>query len=97
MKKDPTQNESQLGNLLARYQTLFKPPQATVEKECIKVIAKVCGITLLPHQVEYRVATRTIQLKTPSLLSSEIKMKTDIILLELAKVLDVSTTPTTLL
>ncbi len=97
MKKDPTQNSTQLGNLLARYRSIFKPPQATVEKECISVIAEVCGVTLLPHQIEYRVATRTLQLKTPSLLRSELKMKSNLILTELAKRLDASTTPTTLL
>lgn len=97
MKKDPTQNMQQLGNLLTRYGKIFKPPQASVEKECIEVIAEVCGITLLPHQIEYRVATRTLQLKTPSLLRSEIKLKSKLILVELAKRLDASTTPTTLL
>lgn len=97
MKKDPTQNASQLGNLLAKYQKLFKPPQATVEKACIEVIADVCGVTLLPHQVEYNVATKTLQLKTPSLLRSELKMKSQLVLDELAKRLDASTTPTTLL
>ena len=97
MKKDPTQSENQLGNLLARYIKVFKPPQASVEKECIAVIAEVCGITLLPHQIEYRVATRTIQLKAPSLLRSELKLKSGLILAELAKRLDSSTTPTSLL
>ncbi len=97
MKKDPAQNEHQLGNLLARYKNLFKPPQATVEKECIAVIAELCGVTLLPHQVEYRVATRTLQLKAPSLLRSELKMKSQLILDELVKRLGSSTAPTTLL
>jgi len=97
MKKDPTQNENQLGNLLARYKKIFKPPQASVEKECIAVIIEVCGITLLPHQIEYQVATKTLQLKTPSLLRSELKLKSGLILAELAKRLDASTTPTTLL
>ncbi len=96
MKKDPTQNKNQLGNLLARYARIFKPPQASVEKECIVVITEVCGITLLPHQLEYRVATRTLQLKTPSLLRSELLMKSNLILDELAKRLG-STAPTTLL
>jgi hypothetical protein len=97
MKKDPTHNGNQLGNLLARYQKIFKPPQASVEKECVKVIFDVCGISLLPHQLEYRVATRTLQLKTPSLLRSELILKSDEILVELSKRLEVSTTPTTIL
>jgi hypothetical protein len=97
MKKDPTRSENQLGNLLERYRKIFKPPQASVERECIAVITEVCGITLLPHQIEYNVATRTLQLKTPSLLRSELKLKSELILTELAKRLDASTTPTTLL
>jgi hypothetical protein len=72
MKKDPTENKHQLGNLLSRYKNIFKPPQASVEKEFIVAVETVCGIKLLPHQVEYRVASKTISIKAPSLLRSEL-------------------------
>lgn len=74
-KKDPTLNENQLGNLLLRYKKNLKPPQASVQKEFVAVVEEVTGLILRNDQVEYSVATKTIVLKTPSLLRSELKLK----------------------
>lgn len=71
-KKDPTENETQLGNLLERYKKLIKPPQASVEKEAIIVIKELTDITLLPQQLSYTVSTRTLSIKAPSVLRSEL-------------------------
>jgi hypothetical protein len=73
-KKDPSDNDRQLGRLLERYKTLLKPPQASVEKECILVIEELTGIALRPHQVRYTVSTRTLTVKAPSLLRSELSL-----------------------
>jgi hypothetical protein len=79
-KKDPSENSSQLGNLIERYKKILKPPQASVEKECIGVIKEVCGLFLEPQQVVYTVASRTLYIKAPSLIRSELMLhKTEII------------------
>jgi hypothetical protein len=84
-KKDPSESVHQLGNLLARYKAVLKPPQASVERECIMVVKEVTGIELLPQQVSYTVATKTLVLKTPSLLRSELLLQRQGILIELKK------------
>lgn len=96
-KKDPTLNTSQLGNLLARYKTLLKPPQASVEKECLVVIKEVSGIQLTPQQVSYTVSTRTLIIKAPSVLRSELKFHHTAILQNLKTRLGENTTPTTII
>jgi hypothetical protein len=95
-KKDPTENLSQLGNLLLRYKKKFKPPQASVEKVAIEVIAEVCGYTLLPHQIEYTVSTKTLTIKAPSLVRSELKTHT-VRILQLLRERLLDSAPTTLL
>lgn len=82
-KKDPNDSVHQLGNLLLKYKTLLKPPQASVEKECISIIKSLTGMELLPHQLSYTVSTRTLVLKTPSLIRSELMMQREVILREL--------------
>lgn len=62
-----------VGDLFEKYKTLFKAPQATVEKECIVVVSEVTGYKLTPGQVSYTVSTRTISLRVPSILKSELK------------------------
>jgi len=84
MKKDPSFNKNQLGNLLERYKTHFQPPQASVEKECILVIKDVTGIELTKQQISYSVVTRTLVIKAPSLIRSELKTKHPLILKELS-------------
>lgn len=73
-KKDPKENKDQLGNLLERYRRILKPPQASVEKEAIIVITSITGITLLPQQLSYVVGSRTLVIKAPSIIRSELKI-----------------------
>lgn len=61
-----------LGSLFEKYEKLLIPPQASVEKEVIKIIGEVCGRTLVPGQVSYTVATKMVYLKVPSILKSDI-------------------------
>jgi hypothetical protein len=93
MRKDPSLNQQQLGNLLLRYKNHFKAPQATVERLCIDIVQEVVGVVLLPHQVVYTPSTQTILFKTPSILTSEIKMYQSQILDLLQKRLDNSSLP----
>ncbi len=98
MKKKPAEvNGQQLGNLLARYKDRFKPPQASVVKECLEVIENVSGIVLEQKHLAYTVSSRTLSVQTSSLIRSELKTHHDAILFELQKKLGAQNTPTLIL
>jgi len=69
----PPRPMKQIGDLFLKYRQRFKAPQATVEKEFVLVIKEVSGFDITFEQVEYTVTTRTIYLKVPSVLKSELK------------------------
>lgn len=92
-RKEPTENESQLGNLLERYKRILVPPQASVEKEAIAVIKEVTNITLTTTQVSYTVGTRTLAIVAPSLIRSELKTHHGAIMKELQHRLGVKNAP----
>jgi hypothetical protein len=93
MKKSPTNNEQQLGNLLARYKDHFKPPQASVVKECLEVIQDVTGIVLEQKHLTYMVSNKTLTVQTSSLIRSELKTKHQVITKELEKRLGAHNAP----
>lgn len=64
-----------LGDLFERYRTRFKAPQASVEKECIVIIKELTAFDIQLSQLEYTVSTRTISLRVPSILRTEILFK----------------------
>ncbi len=79
-KKDPTQNDSQLGNLLLRYKKIFKPPQQSVLEEVVRVVKEITFLDVTTSQFTYHVPSRTIYIKTPSLLRVEILRSKPVIL-----------------
>lgn len=72
-KKDHTESAQQLGNLLARYKRLLKPPQASVEHEVVEVVEELTSITLKDTWVSYTVSTRTVAILGPSVLRTELR------------------------
>jgi len=64
-----------LGDLFERYRTKIKAPQASVENECIIVIKELTQFDIQLSQLEYIVSTRTISLRVPSILRTEILFK----------------------
>jgi hypothetical protein len=94
MKKKPAEvNGQQLGNLLARYKSHFKPPQASVVKECLEVIESVSGIVLEQKHLTYTVSSRTIVVQASSLVRSELKTHHSVIMSELQKKLGANNSP----
>lgn len=93
MKKDPTNNKQQLGQLLERYKKILKPPQASVEKEAISVIVAETGITLTATQVRYTPSTRTLAITAPSVIRSELLRVAPTLLSELKNELGAAHTP----
>jgi hypothetical protein len=64
-----------LGDLFERYRSRIKAPQASVEKECLIIIKELTQFDLQLSQVEYTVSTRTLSLRVPSILRTEILLK----------------------
>jgi UDP-2,3-diacylglucosamine pyrophosphatase LpxH len=85
-----------MGDLFEKYKTRFKAPQASVEKECIAVIKELTGFELTTTQVVYTVTTRTISLRVPSILKSELRFHQQAILAELENRLGKGGCPTVL-
>lgn len=69
-----------VGDLFEKYRVLLKPPQASVEKECLKVVKEVTGFDLSAYKITYTVSTRTISLGVPSVLKTEVKFHQTVIL-----------------
>ena len=61
-----------LGSLFERYQKILVPPQASVEKRVAEIITASTPLTITPEQVSYSVPSKTISLKVPSVLKSEL-------------------------
>jgi hypothetical protein len=61
-----------ISDLFQRYKNTLKPPQSSVIKEFIVVCEKITQHPLTPEQCEYLLNTRTIYLRVPSVLKSEI-------------------------
>lgn len=86
MTNDSTRRSKRSGeltsitSLLDRYRERLRPPQASVEKVVVAVIQEEIGISLRPEQVSYTVATKTLVLRVPSVLKTELLTKRQTIL-----------------
>lgn len=63
--------------LFDKYLKNLKAPQKTVEKAALDAIEAILGLRLLPEQIEYTVATKTLYIKAPALIRSEIKINAE--------------------
>lgn len=62
-----------IGDLFEKYRNKIKAPQGSVKKRCVLVIKEVTGFDIKIEEMEYTVSTRTLYLKVPSILKSELK------------------------
>jgi|AntRauTorckE6833_2_1112554.scaffolds.fasta_scaffold01164_2 hypothetical protein len=83
-----------LGDLFERYRTRIKAPQASVEKECLVIIKELTRFELTLDQIEYTVSTRTLSLRVPSILRTEILLQKGAILDKLKTHLGADNCPT---
>lgn len=90
----PPMAMKRLGDLFERYRTRIKAPQASVEKECIVIIKELTQFDIQLSQLEYTVGTRTISLRVPSILRTEILFKKAEILEKLKAHLGADNCPT---
>ncbi len=87
----------QLGELFSKYKNHFKPPQATIEKTAIEIIKKITGFDINTNQITYTPNTRTLNLKIPSVLKSELKIHYPEIIKKLKQELGEKDTPLVIL
>ena len=74
-----------ISDLFERYKNKIKPPQSAVINEFVGVVKEVLDFDIKPDQCSYTVTTKTIHLKTPSVLKSEILRQKNTILGALKK------------
>ena len=69
-----------ISDLFSRYKNQIKPPQSAVIKEFVLITKKQLNFDIKTEQCSYSVATKTLHLKTPSVMKSEIlRQKTPIL------------------
>jgi hypothetical protein len=61
-----------ISDLFERYKNRIKPPQSAVVNEFVEVVKEVLGFDIKSEQCSYVVSTKTLHLKTPSVIKSEI-------------------------
>lgn len=86
-----------ISDLFSKYKNTLKAPQKSVEKEVLEVINTTTPHTLTEKQVSYTPNTRTIYLKIPSVLKSEILFHQKEILEKVTTKLGVGNAPKTIL
>ena len=62
-----------VSSLLESFQKRFTPPQASVEKRVSEIICELTPLTVTPEQISYSVGSKTVSLKVPSILKSELQ------------------------
>ena len=82
-----------LGTLFERYQKILVPPQASVEKRVAEIITTQTPLTITADQVSYSVPTKTISLKVPSVIKSELHRHKDTVLKQLESEMGIKNCP----
>lgn len=72
-----------VGSLFEKYATKLRPPERTVTTVVCEVIGDVMGYPIKENMVRYKVSTKTIELKMPSILKQEVLMHQNEIMVHL--------------
>lgn len=86
-----------LGSLFDRYRKILVPPQASVEKRVAEIICEITPLTITKEQVSYSVGSKTIVLKVPSILKSELQHHKTAILGRLESEMGIKNSPKVIL
>jgi hypothetical protein len=86
-----------LGSLFDRYRKILVPPQASVEKRVAEIICELTPLTITKEQVSYSVGSKTIALKVPSILKSELQHHKTAILGRLESEMGIKNSPKVIL
>jgi len=86
-----------LSDLFEKYKKNLKAPQASVERIVLRVIKEQLSISLEPTQITYNPPTRTVVIKAPSIIKTEITKHRAVVLTALQTELGVQNAPTELL
>lgn len=83
----------QISALFEKYKNHFKPPQSSVEKAAAEVIKEVTGFSVAAEKIDFTVSTKTLSLRVPSILKTEILFKQQDILEALRERLGADSAP----
>ena len=86
-----------VGSLFENFQKRFTPPQASVEKRVAEIVCEITPLTITQEQVSYSVGSKTIALKVPSVLKSELQHHKTAILGRLQEEMGVKNAPKVIL
>ena len=86
-----------VGSLFENFQKRFVPPQASVEKRVAEIICEITPLIITAEQVTYAVTSRTVSLKIPSILKSELQHQKTAILDRLVSEMGVKNAPKNIL
>ena len=73
-----------VGDLFDVYRKRLKPPQGSVIRSFVEVVDEVLGLTIKEAQVSYSVGSKTLHLRVPAPMKSEIKLHEGELLAHLA-------------
>jgi len=86
-----------ISDLFASYKKRFKAPQKSVILAFVEVVRDVCEINLKESEVSYTPSSRTLALRAPGQIKSEILFQKEEILLHMKGRLGVQSAPTNIL
>jgi len=89
--------KKKLSSLFERYQKILVPPQASVEKRVAEIICELTPLQIKPEHISYSVGSKTISLKVPSVLKSELQHHKAAILSRLESEMGIKNSPKTIL
>ena len=86
-----------LSTILEKFQKRFTPPQASVQRRVAELICELTPLKVTSEQITYSVASKTITLKLPSILKSELQHHKPAILQRLEQEMGIKNAPKTIL
>lgn len=84
-RKQRGQGIVKLSDLFKKYTDVLKAPQGTVVNAFIEVIFEVLGIRIEKDNCTYSVASKTLSVRVPGMIKSEITLQKKLILQKMAE------------
>lgn len=96
-KKQRGQGITKISDLFKKYKDVLRAPQGVVVDAFIEVVFERLGVRIEKEQCTYGVATKTLSIRVPGMIKSEIKLQKKIILNRMAEKLGDKSAPTEIL
>ena len=84
-RKQRGQGIVKLSDLFKKYTDILNAPQGTVVSAFIEVIFEVLGVRIEKEDCTYSVSSKTLSLRVPGMIKTEIKLQKKLILQKIAE------------